>query len=72
MASRHHSIKVSEIEFHEGQQTIWVHGRDGTTALRIKCTGKIVVDSACISPVAHADMIVHGDINICIPRKDKP
>jgi hypothetical protein len=56
------------IEFVEGGNTIWVHGKEGTI-LRIKCTGRIAVD-ACSAPSAHADMIVVGDIKICIP--DEP
>lgn len=55
------------VEFHEGGNTIWVHAKSGTI-LRIKCTGKIVVD-ACSAPGAHADMIVAGDIRICVPEE---
>lgn len=62
-----HTLPACEIEFHEGQQTMWVHSPDGTTTLRLKCTGKIIVDKSCVSPVAHADIIVSGDIHICVP-----
>lgn len=65
----HHQLDVAQLEFHEGQQTVWVHAPDGTTLLRIKCTGKIIVDKHCSSPVAHADLIVAGNIHICIPAE---
>ena len=64
----HHQLEASQVEFYEGQQTIWIHAPDGTTMLRIKCTGKIVVDNVCGAPNAHSDLIVQGDINICIPK----
>lgn len=60
-------IPVRAIEFHEGQNTIWVHGTGGTV-LRIRCSGKINVKPACTNPVAHADVEVHGDIEICVPE----
>jgi hypothetical protein len=63
-------IPVEQMEFHEGQQTIWIHAPNGTTALRIKCTGKITVDKECTSPVVHGDIMVQGDINICIPSTE--
>jgi hypothetical protein len=68
MMKRHITLDVCQVEFHEGTQTLWVHAPDGTTTLRIKCTGKIVVDDHCVSPVAHGDMVVQGDIHICLPH----
>jgi len=62
-------LEVCQVEFHEGQQTVWVHAPDGTTMLRIKCTGKIKVNDQCESPMAHCDMVVEGDINFCIPKE---
>lgn len=62
------NIPVALLEFHEGQQTIWIHGPTGFTVLRIKCTGKITVDAACNNLSAHADIMVAGDIKICIPE----
>lgn len=65
-------LKAVEIEFHEGQSTIWVHGPEGATILRIKCTGKIVVQKDCENVCAHSDIEVQGDIHICVPaRKQK-
>lgn len=62
----HHLIPAAALEFHEGQQTIWVHSPDGTTILRIKCTGRIRVD-VCKGPFVHSDAIVEGDITVCVP-----
>lgn len=59
-------IPVALVEFEEGGHTIWVQSAAGTV-LRIKCTGKIVVDERCQNNVAHADMMVQGDIDICLP-----
>lgn len=58
------------LEFEEGGNTIWVHGSGGTL-LRIKCTGRIMVRS-CSAPSAHADAIVAGDIEFCVPLEDRP
>ena len=63
-------LDVVQVEFHEGSHTLWVHAHDGSTVLRIKCTCKINVDKCCMNPFANADIMVEGDINICIsPRK---
>lgn len=59
-------IPVVLVEFDDEGNTIWVQS-EGGTVLRIKCTGKIKVDSKCINNVAHADMMVEGDIEICLP-----
>lgn len=60
-------IKVSQIEVKDGHHTLWVHAPDGSTTLRIKCTGKINIRRHCIGP-AHGDIMVDGDIDICIPK----
>jgi len=59
-------IPVALVEFDEGGHTIWVQSMEGTV-LRIKCTGKIKVDKRCQNNVAHADMEVQGDIEVCLP-----
>lgn len=61
-----HSITAAEIEFDEGGNTIWVHGPQGATILRIKATGKILVHTECINVCSHSDMVVQGDITICL------
>ncbi len=61
---------VVQLEFHQGENTIWIHAPDGTTMLRIKCTGRIVVNDHCISPVAHCDLMVVGNIDFCVPSTD--
>lgn len=61
-------LDVIGLEFEDGGNTIWVHGRQGTV-LRIKCSGKIIVH-ACANDYAapHSDVQVDGDINVCIPN----
>lgn len=60
------SIPAAQIQFQEGGNTIWVHSPIGATILRIKATGKIVVDDKCINVCSHSDMAVTGDIHICL------
>lgn len=60
-------IEVAGLEFVEGGNTLWVHGTTGGTVLRIRCSGKITVKPHCTNSVAHADMQVVGDIEICLP-----
>ncbi len=64
-------IPVIQIEFYENSNTIWIHNREGSTAMRIKCTGKINVDQCKDSPQSHCDIIVEGDINFCISKDSK-
>jgi len=58
-------LDVVGLEFVEGGNTIWVHGSEGTV-LRIKCSGRITAKS-CSAPGPHADVIVAGDIEFCVP-----
>ena len=55
------------IEFDEGGTTIWVQSPEGATMLRIKCK-KIKIDRICDNIVAHADITVPGEIEICLPE----
>jgi hypothetical protein len=68
---RRYNIEACEIEFYQGGNTIWVHSPLGATVLRIQCTGRIDVREACENPVAHADIQVHGNIEVCVPTKMK-
>ena len=61
-------LEAIGLEFEEGGNTIWIHGTEGTL-LRIKCTGRIET-KACAATVAHADVIVQGDIAFCLPQPD--
>lgn len=61
-----HIIDAGCIEFDEGGTTIWVQSPEGATMLRIKCK-KIVVKSSCENSVAHADIMIDGEIEICVP-----
>lgn len=58
-------IPVQELEFVVGSHTIWIQSIDGTI-LRIKCTGKIDVESCKINPSSHSDIMVEGDIHFCL------
>jgi hypothetical protein len=57
-------LEAVGLEFEKDGNTIWVHGSCGTL-LRIKCSGRIKV-KRCSAP-AHADVIVAGDIEFCVP-----
>lgn len=60
------TIPVSQIQFAEGGNTLWVHGPHGGTTIRIKCSGKIITDICKNSPISHCDIIVPGNIEICL------
>ncbi len=62
-----HQVEVSQLEFDEGGNTIWIHGPQGATVMRIKCSGRIEVMADCVNICAHADVMVDGDILVCIP-----
>src|SRR5262245_24617928 len=67
MPPMRHTIAVAGLEFEDGGNTIWVHGKGGTV-LRIKTDGK-VTSKACsveLAGYAHADVAAHGDIEICV------
>jgi hypothetical protein len=59
-------IPVAAIEFNVGSNTIWIQSPQGGTTLRLKCTGKIIVDQCTNSPLSHSDIIIDGDINFCL------
>lgn len=61
-------LQAMGLEFEEGGNTIWIHGSQGTI-LRIKCSGHILT-SICAAPGPHADVLVQGDINFCVPPED--
>ena len=64
-------IPVEVLEFHEGGNTLWIHGPEGGTVLRLKTTGKITSKKCATSPISHVDIMVEGDIEICIGKKRK-
>lgn len=61
-----HQIPVALLEFDEGGNTLWVHDQEGSTVLRIKTLGHVVVNEKCTNIASHADMIVQDDIEICV------
>jgi hypothetical protein len=66
-----HQIPVAMLEFEESGHTIWVHSPRGSTVLRIKTLGKIMVNRDCQNSVAHVDVITSDDIEICIPPRSR-
>ncbi len=59
-------IEAAAVEFAQGGNTIWVQSPQGGTVLRIKCTGQIITESCQNSPISHGDIIVVGDMHICV------
>lgn len=60
-------IPVVAIEFREGGNTLWIHGPEGGTILRLKTLNGVITSSRCqSSPVTHGDAIIHGDLEICL------
>ena len=59
-------IEASQIEFNVEGNTIWIHGMQGGTIIRIKTCGKIFVDQCNTSPNSHTDVVVEKDINFCL------
>lgn len=62
------NIPVAVLEFRQGGNTLWVHGPEGGTVLRLKTTGKISAEACTTSPVSHVDVMVDGDVNVCIGK----
>jgi hypothetical protein len=60
------TLQVSEIQFADGGNTMWVHGTDGSTTLRIKTTGKFIMERCTESPCSHADIMMQGDVHVCV------
>jgi len=65
-------IRAYEIEFTEGGDTIWVHSDKGTTPMRIKCNGKIVVHRLDEIQTTSIQLMVGGDIHVMVPKKREP
>jgi len=63
-----YAIPAVLIEFDEGGNTLWVHGPQGATILRIKLLrGRFKVQKNCENICAHADMqIPEGDVTVCL------
>lgn len=64
-------IPASEVEFDTNGGTIWIHGPQGATILRIKTLGKIRTHQCETSPSSHADIIVEKDIAFCLSNDAK-
>ena len=64
------TIPVAAIEFDEHGNTLWVQAPGGTV-LRIKTRGRITTEECTSNPVSHADIVVEGNINICLAHDAK-
>lgn len=62
-------IRVAMMEFSEGGKAIWIHNKEGSTVLRIQCSGEVQIHKGCVNICAHADINVKGNIDVCIPVK---
>jgi hypothetical protein len=65
------TLEVSQIQFTDGGNTMWVHGVDGSTTLRIKTTGKFIMERCKDSPCSHADIMLQGDVRVCVGSEVK-
>jgi len=60
-------IPVLAIEFREGGNTLWIHGPEGGTVLRLKTLDGVITSKQCqSSPISHGDAIIQGDLEICV------
>jgi len=61
-------IPVVAIEFREGGNTLWVHGPEGGTVLRLKTLDGAITSKRCQSgaPISHGDAIIQGDLAMCL------
>lgn len=65
------TIEIGECELAWDGHRIWLNAAGGNV-LRVKCTGRVIVDEACRNPVAHSDICVEGDLNLCVPSVKLP
>lgn len=65
-------IAVSAIEFREGGNTLWIHGPQGGTVLRLKSLDGVITSKQCQggTPVSHGDAIIKGNLEICLASND--
>lgn len=61
------TIPAAQIEFVEGGNTIWVHGPQGATILRIKLQDDVIgIDECQASPNSHLDLIAVGNKHLTV------
>jgi hypothetical protein len=61
------TIPVLAIEFREGGNTLWIHGPQGGTVLRLKTLDGAITSKHCqSSPTSHGNAIIQGDLEICV------
>lgn len=59
-------IPAALIEFDPNGNTIWIHGPQGNTILRIKSNNGIAYDTCKASPTSHCDLIMNDKIHFCL------
>ena len=61
-------IPVTAIEFREGGNTLWIHGPQGGTVLRLKTLDGAITSKRCANggSISHGDAIIQGDLEICV------
>ena len=66
------TIPALAIEFREGGNTLWIHGPEGGTILRLKTLDGAITSKRCqSSPITHGDAIIVGDLEICVATKKR-
>ena len=65
-------IPVAAIEFREGGNTLWIHGPQGGTVLRLKTVDGAITSKRCANggSISHGDAIIQGDLEICVAEAD--
>jgi len=59
-------VDAAAVEFRVGGNTLWVHGPEGSTVVRIKCEGTISIERCQHSPWSHMDLVLPGDMHFCL------
>lgn len=64
------TVPAAQIEFVQGGDTLWIHGPDGSTILRLtglNAACRFTATRCATSPVPHGDGILAGPLTLCIP-----
>lgn len=60
------TIPVTQIEYREGGNTLWIHGPQGNTVLRLKTKSGTITTNRCLNGgMSHSDIMIDGGIDIC-------
>ncbi len=61
-------INLGECELCWDGKRLWLNSAGGNI-LRLRATGRVIVDEHCQNPMPHSDIIINGDIPLCIPEE---